>query len=204
MILSLALVAPLVKNSGELMIKQITYEKTQALEQDANRALILMGRAIRMAGYLHPNAFLQGAKRKSLKHELIQIQKGAGYGGSDSLMVKHQLSKGLDMDCIGNTLTADRTKNGLAYQGFFVDRQASAPKGKRVNGGSLMCQSLDRQGRLQSTTLMSGVHHLAIEELFETGGQNRVGRVLKIKLVMTDGVLINRVFERTFATRNLL
>ena len=202
--LSFALIAPLIQNSGELISKQITYEKTQVLSQDADRALELMGRSIRMAGYMHPNTFLQGNKQHSSSNEFMQIQKGVGYRGSDSLMVKYQLSKGLDMDCIGNTLTADRTKKGLAFQGFLVDRQASSPKGIRANGGSLICQSLDRQGRLQNTTLMNGIHHLAIEELPVKGGQNQVSRALKITLEMTDGALIYRAFERTFATRNLL
>ncbi|QWE10826.1 hypothetical protein [Polynucleobacter sp. es-EL-1] len=202
--LSFALIAPLIQNSGELISKQIAYEKTQALSQDADRALELMGRSIRMAGYMHPNSFLQGNKQHSSSDEFMQIQKGVGYRGSDSLMVKYQLSKGLDIDCIGNALTADRTKKGLAFQGFSVNRQASSPKGIRANGGSLICQSLDRQGRLQNTTLMNGIHHLAIEEFPEKGGQNQVSRALKITLEMTDGALIYRAFERTFATRNLL
>ena len=113
-------------------------------------------------------------------------------------MVKHELSDGVDFDCIGNTLSQDRTKNHLAQQGFLVDRQASAPKGKRVNGGSLMCQSLDRQGRLQNTTLMNGVRLLSITEL-----QGGSGRAFKIRLEMTDGALIHQSFERIFASRNL-
>lgn len=202
--LSFGLVAPLIKNSGELISKQIAHEKTQLLTQDADRALELMGRAIRMAGYVHQNTFIQNINSQSSGDEFLQIQKGVGYKGSDVLTIKHQLSKGLDMDCIGNTLTADRTKNGLALQGFLVDRQALAPKGSRVNGGSLICQSLDRQGRIQNTTLMNGIHHLAIEELTEKAKKSGESRVLKIKLVMTDGAHVYRTFDRTFSTRNLL
>ena len=202
--LSFALIAPLIQNSGELIAKQITYEKTQTLTQDADRALELIGRAIRMAGYRHPDAFIPTVKNHALGDEFIQIQKGVGYRGSDALIIKHQLSKGLDMDCIGNTLTPDRTQQGLAFQGFLVDRQASAPKGSRVNGGSLICQSLDRHGRIQNTTLMNGIHHLAIVELAQQSRQNRGNKVLKIKLEMTDGAHIYRAFERSFATRNLL
>jgi hypothetical protein len=196
--LSLILVTPLIKNSGELIAKQIQYEKTQSLASEADRALELMGRSIRMAGYRNaksPNAFRGNHVSKS---NYIQVQKNNGYRGSDSLMVKHELSDGVDFDCIGNVLSQDRTKNHLAQQGFLVDQQASAPKGKHVNGGSLMCQSLDRQGRLQNTTLMNGVHLLSITEL-----QGGSGRAFKIRLEMTDGTLIHKSFERIFTSRNL-
>lgn len=194
--ISITLLAPLIRNSGEFIARQIAYEKTQALAQDADRALELIGRSIRMAGYRNRSTFLQGEKKKSSHAEFFQIQKRIGFRESDALTVKHQLSEGTDLDCIGNVLTADRTKKNLAVQGFLVDRQASATKGQRVNGGSLICQSLDRQGRLQNTTLMNGVHRLVIEEVG--------GRAFKVRLEMTDGALIHQTFERTFAARNLL
>lgn len=197
--LSLVLVAPLIKNSGELIAKQIQYEKSQSLAAEADRALELMGRSIRMAGYQSASASTRNGRKNSSSADSIRIQKNSGFRGSDALMVKHELSTGIDFDCIGNTLSKERTKQGLAQQGFVVDRQASAPKGKRVNGGSLICQSLDRQGRLQNTTLMNGIHLLAIEEL--AGGS---GRAFRIRLQMTDGISIHQEFERTFATRNLL
>ncbi len=196
--LSLILVAPLIKNSGELLVKQIALEKTHSIAFEADRALELIGRSIRMAGYQNAQSFLEGKGRPQSGSDFIQIQKNSGYRGSDSLMVRHELSPGVDFDCIGNTLSKERTKNGLAHQGFVVDRQASAPKGMRVNGGSLMCQSLDRQGRLQNTTLMNGVHLLSITKL-----EGRAGRAYKVRLEMTDGALIHQGFERTFATRNL-
>ena len=114
-------------------------------------------------------------------------------------MVKHGISSGVDFDCIGNTLSKDRTKDNLAQQGFLVDRQASAPKGSKVNGGSLICQSLDRQGRTQNTTLMNGIHHLSFEVLPASAG-----RAFKVILEMTDGTSIHQKFERIFTARNLL
>jgi hypothetical protein len=114
-------------------------------------------------------------------------------------MVKHEISQGVDFDCIGNTLSKERTKNNLAQQGFLVDRQASAPKGLKVNGGSLICQSLDRHGRIQNTALMNGIHHLSIEALPASAG-----RAFTVKLEMTDGASIHQKFERIFTTRNLL
>jgi len=191
--LSLVLVAPLIKNSGEFISKQIQYEKSQLLAVEADRALELIGRAIRMAGYRNAQSFNQSA------NEYLQIEKNRGYRGSDSLLVKHEISQGVDFDCIGNTLSKERTKNNLAHQGFLVERQASAPKGKRVNGGSLICQSLDRQGRIQNTTLMNGVNHLSFEALPASAS-----KAFRIKLEMTDGGFIHREFERTFVARNLL
>ena len=187
------LVAPLIKNSGEFISKQIQYEKSQSLTAEADRALELIGRAIRMAGYRNTQSFNQSA------NEYLQIEKNHGYRGSDVLQVKHEISHGVDFDCVGNTLSKERTKNNLAHQGFLVDRQASVPKGAKVNGGSLICQSLDRQGRIQNTTLMNGVHHLSFEALPASAG-----KAFRVKIKMTDGGFIHREFERTFATRNLL
>ena len=197
--LSLVLVAPLIKNSGEFIAKQIQYEKSQSLTAEADRAMELIGRAIRMAGYQNPNSALTSVRKNIPSIDYIQVQKNNGYRASDSLIVKHQTSLGVDFDCIGNALSKERTKNNLAQQGFLVDRQASAPKGVKVNGGSLICQSLDRQGRIQNTTLMNGVHHLSVEALPASAG-----KAFKVKLEMTDGAFIHQKFERTFTTRNLL
>lgn len=197
--LSLVLVAPLIKNSGEFIAKQIQYEKSQSLTAEADRALELIGRAIRMAGYQNANSAISSTRKNIALIDYLQVQKNNGYRGSDSLMVKQEISPGVDFDCVGNTLSKERTKNNLAQQGFLVDRQASAPKGVKVNGGSLICQSLDRQGRIINTTLMNGIHHLSLEALPASAG-----RAYKVKLEMTDGVSIHQKLERTFTTRNLL
>jgi hypothetical protein len=197
--LSLVLVAPLIKNSGEFIAKQIEYEKSQSLTAEADRALELIGRAIRMAGYQNAKSAIASTRKNSSSRNYIQIQRNSGYRGSDSIMVKHEISSGVDFDCIGNTLSKERTQNHLAQQGFLVDRQASAPKGTKVNGGSLVCQSLDRQGRIQNTTLMNGIHHLSVEVLPAS-----VGKAFKVQLEMTDGASIHQKFERIFTARNLL
>lgn len=197
--LSLVLVAPLIKSSGEFIAKQIQHEKSQSLTAEADRTLELIGRAIRMAGYQNTHASTASARKNTASINYLQVQKNNGYRGSDSLMVKQEISQGVDFDCIGNVLSKERTKNNLAQQGFLVDRQASAPKGVKVNGGSLICQSLDRQGRIQNTTLMNGIHHLSFEPL-----PANVGKALKVRLEMTDGASIHQRFERIFTTRNLL
>jgi hypothetical protein len=189
----------LIKNSGEFIAKHVEYEKSQSLATEADRALELIGRAIRMAGYQNAKSSSPSSRKNAASSDFIRVQKNSGYQGSDELLVKHELSSGVDFDCIGNTLSKERTKNGMTQQGFLVDRQASAPKGMWLNGGSLICQSLDRQGRLQNTTLMNGVDLLAIEEL-----PANTGRAFRVRLRMTDGRSINKEFERTFASRNLL
>ena len=202
--LSTALLAPLLKTSAELVAKQIQYEKTQALISEGDRALELIGRAIRMAGYTNIKSH-QAKSKKSNAQEFIQIQKKTGYRASDALTVKHGLSDGVDFDCIGNVLSGDRTKNQLALQGFLVEHQAGVPKGVKVNGGSLMCQSLDRQGRIQNTTLMNGINQLSIEELHSSHGNTALShRLYRIKLQMTDGHSLYLDMERSFTTRNLL
>ena len=204
--LCLILVGPLLKNSGELIAKQIELEKTQSLALEADRALELIGRSIRMAGYQNSPS-LSAKRMEKSKYSVIQIQKGVGFQSSDSIMVKHEVSRGVDFDCIGNVITQERTKQNLAQHGFMVDRQASIPKGMRVNGGSLICQSLDRQGRLQKTTLMNGINRLSIEPIqasTQTVAPSDAGaQTFRVKLEMTDGAKIQRIFERTFSTRNL-
>ena len=203
--LCLILVGPLLKNSGELIAKQIELEKTQSLALEADRALELIGRSIRMAGYRNARS-LSAKRMEKSKYSFIQIQKGVGLQSSDSIMVKHEVSRGVDFDCIGNVITQERTKPNLAQHGFMVDRQASIPKGMRVNGGSLICQSLDRQGRLQKTTLMNGINRLSIEPIqasTQTVAPSDAGaQTFRVKLEMTDGAKIQRIFERTFSTRN--
>jgi hypothetical protein len=192
------LLNPLLKTSADLVAKQIEYEKRQSLTSEAERAFELIGRAIRMAGYRNTNTTQQYKQ----SDQWIQIHKKSGYRGSDSLTIQHEISAGIDFDCLGNALNQERTKNGLARQGFLVDRQAGIPKGVKVNGGSLICQSLDRQGRLQNTTLMNGVNYLAIEEI-TTLKKSPIQKLYRVSLQMTDGALLNQELERTFGTRNL-
>lgn len=200
------LLNPLLKASAELATKQIEYEKTQSLISEAERAFELMGRAIRMAGYQNIKTKNDSNKSDAAKW-FIQVNKKVGYRGSDSLSIQYELSDGVDFDCIGNILSKERTKKDLAFQGFIVERQAGIAKGTKVNGGSLICQSLDRQGRVQNTTLMNGINHLFVEDISSPQRAGGIGdgapRLYKISLQMTDGALINIDFERTFATRNL-
>lgn len=202
--LCLALLNPLLKTSADLAAKHIQVERTQALIADGDRALELIGRAIRVAGY-SPIQSRSAKSQRSDANQFIQIQKKTGYRSSDFLIVKHGLSDSIDFDCIGNVITKDRTKHQLAHQGFLVERQAGAPKGAKANGGSLMCQSLDRQGRIQNTTLMNGIHGLLIDDITPSNrGEHRPQKLYKVTLQMTDGRSLQLELQRTFSTRNLL
>jgi hypothetical protein len=192
------LLNPLLKTSADLVAKQIEYEKRQSLTAEAERALELIGRAIRMAGYRN----IHSTQHHKQKNQWIQVYKKSGYRGSDSLTVQHETSTAIDFDCIGNMLTKERTKQGLARQGFLVDRQAGIAKGTKVNGGSLICQSLDREGRLQNTTLMNGVNYLVIEEI-NASEKSLTQKLYRVSLQMTDGAILNLDLTRTFSTRNL-
>ena len=196
------LLHPLLKTAADLVTHQIQYEKKQLLISEADRAFELIGRAIRIGGYRNIKSSHLASNKTETQAQWIELNKRVGFRGSDAITVRYELSDGIDFDCIGNALTIDRTKNHLALQGFFVDRQASLPKGVKVNGGSLICQSLDRQGRLQNTTLMNGVKILFIEEL-DVAKDNRE-RLFKVGLEMTDGASLSLRLERTFRTRNLL
>jgi len=203
--LGLILVSPILQTSSAIIAKQLEYEKVQLLTAEADRALELIGRAIRMAGYQNSATYSEDIKERIKESkkvdDWIEILKGQGLHGSDSIFVRHELSDGLDLDCLGNALTVDRTENHLAYQGFLVSRQAFVQKGSEMHGGSLICQALDRHGRLQNISLMDGVQHLSVYELPAVSG---LQRLLRVKLRIADGHLLERDFERTFATRNLL
>lgn len=196
------LLNPLLHTSAQIVKQQIEYEKIQLLSSEAERALEFIARAIRMAGYRKAQNMQMNLKQIANQNaQLLEIHSKSGYRGSDGLTVRYALSGETDFDCLGNHLTSERTNHHLALQGFTVERQASAPKGARVNGGSLICHSLDRQGRMQKTTLMNGVHGLWIEELNSPSSQGQ--RAFRVGLEMTDGALIQQEFTRIVSTRNL-
>ena len=204
--ISLILITPVIQSSGRMIAKQMHYQKTQHLTNEADRAFELIGRAIRMSGYQNLEVVQKNTARK-VNPQSIAIQKGRGYNRSDALVIRHGIahssSLGFDFDCLGNVLSPERTQNQLALQGFLVDRQAGVNKGVKVNGGSLICQYLDRHARIQNTTLMNGVNYLGIEE--QASKTNSAGpRLLRVQLEMTDGHALTLTFERYFATRNAL
>jgi len=205
MSLGVAVIAPLMQSSSAFVRKQTHIEKAWLVEQDVIRVLELMARAIRMAGYRKIGSL--GEYRQGLrmaKVDYIGLEHRTGWNHSDLLWVKHEPADGPEGDCLGNRVeqvshgkSQSRTKKGLRYQGFFVQKVG----GER--GGSLMCASLDRQGRLQHTSLMNHIDTLHFKWV---GQQTRSGELPSparagVHIVLKT-TLMEREFSRFVALRN--
>jgi hypothetical protein len=202
--LGIAVIAPVMQSSAVLVRKQTQLEKAWLVEQDVIRVLELMTRAIRMAGYRKINSLGEYQQQRMAKVDYIGIEQRSGWNRSDLLWVKHESADGAEGDCLGNRVeqvnhgkAQSRTKNGLRHQGFFVQKAV----GDHV--GSLMCASLDKQGRLQNTSLMNHIdslHFNWVEHKIQQGQlASRARSGIQIVLKTT---LVKREFSRFVALRN--
>lgn len=80
------LLNPLLRVSASLAAKHLEYKKTYSMNLEAERALELMGRAIRMAGYRNIQSLHQGLQSNK---QVIEIEKKVGFQQSDTLLVRH-------------------------------------------------------------------------------------------------------------------
>ena len=205
MSLGIAIIAPLLESSSALVRKQTQVEKAWLVEQDAIRVLELMARAIRMAGYRKIDSLGDYRQaQRTAKVDYIGFEHRNGWNHSDLLWVKHEPADGTEGDCLGNRVeqvshgkSQSRTKKGLRYQGFFVQ------KAEGDRGGSLMCASLDRQGRLQHTSLMNHIDALHFKWL---GQQTATGQLTSTARpgvhIILKTTLMEREFSRFVALRN--
>jgi hypothetical protein len=201
--LGIAVIAPMMQSSAVLARKQTQLEKAWLVEQDAIRVLELMARAIRMAGYRKISSLADYRQRKT-KIDYIGLEQRSGWNHSDLLWVKQESADSNEGDCLGNRVAQDnrgktqpRTKKGLRHQGFFVQKAVGDP------AGSLMCSSLDRQGRLQNTSLMNHIdslHFKWVEHKAQQGQSLSAGRS-GIQIVLKT-TLVEREFSRFVALRN--
>ena len=201
--LGIAVIAPVMQSSAVLVRKQTQLEKAWLVEQDAIRVLELMARAIRMAGYRKISSLVDYRLRTS-KIDYIGLEQRSGWNHSDLLWVKQESADSAEGDCLGNRVaqvnhgkTQSRTKKGLRHQGFFVQKAVGD------HAGSLMCASLDRQGRLQNTSLMSHIdslHFKWVEHKAQQGQSLSAGRS-GIQIVLKT-TLLEREFSRFVALRN--
>lgn len=203
--LAIALMAPVMQSSAALLIKQSQLEKAWLVEQDAIRVLELMARAIRMAGYRKITSLADYRQRQRIaKVDYIGVEHRGGWNHSDLLWVKHEPADRVEGDCLGNRIeqakngnAQSRTKKGLRYQGFFVQKAAGDP------AGSLMCTSLDRQGRLQNTSLMNHIDSLHFKWVEHKIGQGQSPYVAtKGVQIVLKTTLVEREFSRFVALRN--
>ena len=205
MSLGIAVIAPLLQSSSALVRKQIQLEKAWLVEHDAIRVLELMARAIRMAGYLKIGSLAEYRQAQRMTQvDYIGLERRSGWNHSDLLWVKHEPADSAERDCLGNRVeqvahgkAQSRTKKGLRYQGFFVQKAVGD------HAGSLMCTSLDRQGRLQNTSLMNHIDSLQfkwVEHKTHQGRPPSTGRS-GIQIVLKT-TLVEREFSRFVALRN--
>jgi hypothetical protein len=201
--LGIAVITPVMQSSAVLVRKQNQVEKAWLVEQDAIRVLELMARAIRMAGYRKISSLADYRQRKT-KIDYIGLEQRSGWNHSDLLWVKQESADSNEGDCLGNRVeqvkrgkTQSRTNKGLRHQGFFVQKAVGDP------AGSLMCTSLDRQGRLQNTSLMNHIdslHFKWVEHKAQQGQSLSAGRS-GIQIVLKTA-LVEREFSRFVALRN--
>jgi hypothetical protein len=203
--LGIAVIAPLLQSSSALVRKQIQLEKVWLVEQDAIRVIELMARAIRMAGYRKIGSLGDYRQaQRTAKVDYIGLEQRSGWNHSDLLWVKQEPADSAEGDCLGNRVeqvnhgkSPSRTKKGLRHQGFFVQKAVGD------HAGSLMCTSLDRQGRLQNTSLMNHIDSLQfkwVEHKIHQGRSPSAGRS-GIQIVLKT-TLVEREFSRFVALRN--
>jgi hypothetical protein len=202
--LGIAVIAPMMQSSAVLVRKQNQLEKAWLVEHDAIRVLELMARAIRMAGYRKINSIGEYRQQRMAKVDYIGIEQRSGWNRSDLMWVKHESADGVEGDCLGNRAeqvhhgkAQSRTKNGLRHQGFFVQKAAGD------HTGSLMCTSLDKQGRLQNTSLMNHIDSLHFNWVEHTTQQGQLASTARsgVQIVLKT-TLVEREFSRFVALRN--
>jgi hypothetical protein len=203
--LGIAVIAPVMQSSAVFVRKHTQVEKAWLVERDAIRVLELMARAIRMAGYRKIGSLAEYRQAQRMTQvDYIGLEQRSGWKHSDALWVKHEPADSAEGDCLGNRVEKvahgkpqSRTKKGLRHQGFFVQKAVGD------HAGSLMCTSLDRQGRLQNTSLMNHIDSLQfkwVEHKKHQGRPPSAGRS-GIQIVLKT-TLVEREFSRFVALRN--
>jgi len=136
----------------QILAHQVQIEDHVLLQQNMDRSLELISRAIQGAGY-------QASSLQSLLIvNPITIQKGGSSRGSDAIVLTQDIPDKLEYDCMGNPLALERTIKQQAYQRFYLE-----PSRHDSRTQTLMCQSVDRQGRLHQGELLNNVQSMQID-----------------------------------------
>ncbi len=135
-----------------VLVHQAQAEDRFLLQQNMDRSLELLSRAIQGAGY-----------QSSLKNHPstvnpITIQKGGSSRGSDAIVLTQNIPDKLGYDCMGNPLTLERTIKQHTHQRFYLE-----PSRQDSRIQTLMCQSVDRQGQLHQGEILNNVQSLQID-----------------------------------------
>ena len=189
--IGMMVLAPMLNMTSTVLMKQSQLERTTLELAEQERMFTLMGRAIQIAGYRDPLA--QPTKKSPATILLpFTIHKAVGFNASDKLIIHHGLPRNaskkagdeVNFDCVGNPINAERTQAGQVRLGFSLDRQA-----QNSFTGSVICESFDRQGRAQKTTLMTGIEKMRFHEI--------APQKIQVELTMNK-----KIRARTFARRN--
>jgi type II secretory pathway component PulJ len=96
------MVYPPLKLLNDIMHKHLEIEQDILLVQNINRAMELLTRAIREAGYR--------VSQNSINEHDIQIKQDGLFKGSAAISLMQDLPKHLTYDCMGNVLSKERTR----------------------------------------------------------------------------------------------
>ena len=147
--LGAVMIYPPLKLLNDVMLKHLEIEQDILLAQNINRAMELLARAIREAGYR--------VSQNSINEHDIQIKQDGLFKGSAAIALMQDLPKHLAYDCMGNALSKERTRQQKTYQHFYLEHSRNDPQ-----SASLICQSLDRKGQLHQAELLNQVQYLRI------------------------------------------
>jgi len=143
------MIYPPLKLLNDVTLKNLEIEQDILLAQNINRAMELLARAIREAGYR--------VSQTSMNENNIQIKQDSLFKGSAAIELRQDLPKHLAYDCMGNVFSKERTRQQKTYQHFYLERSRNDPQ-----SASLICQSLDRKGQLHQAELLNQVQYLRI------------------------------------------
>ena len=144
---------------SDIYLLQKEIEEEQMMLENMDRAMELMIRAVRGAGY---QAIKDLNNSQRIKFDLsmneIKITKDRPKHLSDQITLIQDVPDLLDYDCLGNPFSKERTREGKTFQRFYLEPNRYEPRTY-----ILMCQSLDRHGRLHHGELLNHVDSLQID-----------------------------------------
>jgi len=171
--LSTIVIFPPLVMVSDIYSLQKEIEEQQMMVENMDRAMELIIRAVRGAGYerTQDSNHLQKIKFNPLTNG-IAIKKDQ-QKLFDEITLIADIPDRLDYDCLGNPFAKERTREGKTFQRFYLEPNRYEP-----HTYILMCQGLDRHGRLQHGELLNHVNSLQIDWVKEnsTGDQTNISQ----------------------------